>query len=127
MLAGATWRRDLADIENSIVFIDEDSAFMKTHEFAHAARHSSNYYVLIAREALPQLPYSVDEIYGLKNTTRSSSKYPAYTRVSTSVYRVFGSTTFTGERPALVIVEDSNSAIPAGIIRVVGAQLVAVC
>ena len=82
---------------------------MKTHEFAHAARHSSNYYVLIAREALPQLPYSVDEIYGLKNTTRSSSKYPAYKRVYTSVYRVFGSTTFTGERPELVIVEDSNS------------------
>ena len=109
VLAGVTWRRDLADIENSIVFIDEDSAFMKTHEFAHAARHSSNYYVLIAREALPQLPYSVDEIYGLKNTTRSSSKYPAYKRVYTSVYRVFGSTTFTGERPELVIVEDSNS------------------
>lgn len=109
VLAGVTWRRDLADIENSIVFIDEDNAFMKTHEFAHAARHSSNYYVLIAREALPQLPYSVDEIYGLKNTTRSSSKYPAYKRVYTSVYRVFGSTTFTGERPELVIVEDSNS------------------
>lgn len=109
VLAGVTWRRDLADIENSIVFIDEDSAFMKTHEFAHAARHSSNYYVLIAREALPQLPYSVDEIYGLKNTTRSSSKSPAYKRVYTSVYRVFGSTTFTGERPELVIVEDSNS------------------
>lgn len=109
VLAGVTWRRDLADIENSIVFIDEDNAFMKTHEFAHAARRSSNYYVLIAREALPQLPYSVDEIYGLKNTTRSSSKYPAYKRVYTSVYRVFGSTTFTGERPELVIVEDSNS------------------
>lgn len=109
VLAGVTWQRDLADIENSIVFIDEDNAFMKTHEFAHAARHSSNYYVLIAREALPQLPYSVDEIYGLKNTTRSSSKYPAYKRVYTSVYRVFGSTTFTGERPDLVIVEDSNS------------------
>lgn len=109
VLAGAKWQRDLADIENSIVFIDEDNAFMKTYEFAHAARHSSNYYVLIAREALPQLPYSVDEIYGLKNTTRSSSKNPAYKRIYTSVYRVFGFTGFTGERPELVIVEDSNS------------------
>lgn len=109
VLAGAKWQRDLADIEDSIVFIDEDNAFMKTHEFAHAARHSSNYYVPIAREALPQLPYSVDEIYGLKNATRSSSKYPAYKRVYTSVYRIFSSTSFTGERPDLVIVEDSNS------------------
>lgn len=91
VLSGRSWERDLESIENSIVFIDEDNAFMKTHEFAHAARHSSNYYVLVAREALPKLPYSVDEIYGLKNTTRASSKYPAYNRVHTSVYRIFGS------------------------------------
>lgn len=32
VLAGAKWQRDLADIEDSIVFIDEDNAFMKTHE-----------------------------------------------------------------------------------------------
>lgn len=82
---------------------------MKTHELAHAARHSSNYYVLVAREALPQLPYSVDEIYGLRNTARSSSKYPAYARVHTSVYRIFGDASFSGERPELVVVEDSHS------------------
>lgn len=109
VLSGRNWKRDLESIENCIVFIDEDNAFMKTHEFAHAARHSSNYYVLVAREALPQLPYSVDEIYGLKNTTRASSKYPAYNRVHTSVYRIFGSFAFDGLRPEVVIVEDSNS------------------
>lgn len=64
---------------------------------------------MISREALPQLPYSVDEIYGLRNTTRSSSKYPAYNRVHTSVYRIFGSLAFDGGRPEVVIVEDSNS------------------
>lgn len=77
VLSGKNWLRDLAEMENSIVFVDEDNAFMKTYEFTHAARHSSNYYVLVAREALPQLPYSVDEIYGLRNTARPSSKYPA--------------------------------------------------
>ena len=55
VLAGAKWQRDLADIENSIVFIDEDNAFMKTYEFAHAARHSSNYYVLIARRGIASI------------------------------------------------------------------------
>ena len=109
VLSGKNWQRDLAEMENSIVFIDEDNAFMKTYEFAHAARHSSNYYVLVAREALPQLPYSVDEIYGLRNTARPSSKYPAYARVHTSVYRIFGDASFSGERPELVIVEDSHS------------------
>ncbi len=109
VLSGRNWQRDLACIENSIVFIDEDNAFMRTYDFAHAARHSSNYYVLVAREALPQLPYSVDEIYGLKNTNRASSKYPAYSRVYASTYRIYTDDTFAGERPQLVVVEDSNS------------------
>lgn len=109
VLSGRNWERDLSCIENSIVFIDEDNAFMKSYEFAHAARRSSNYYVLVAREALPQLPYSVDEIYGLKNTNRASSKYPAYSRVYASAYRIYADDEFAGEKPQLVVVEDSNS------------------
>lgn len=80
------------------MLIDEDNAFMKSYEFAHAARRSSNYYVLVAREALPQLPYSVDEIYSLRNTGRASSKYPAYSRVYTSTYRIYADDEFAGEK-----------------------------
>lgn len=109
VVSGRNWQRDLSYIENSIVFIDEDNAFMKSYEFAHEARHSSNYYVLVAREALPQLPYSVDEIYGLRNTNRSSSKYPVYSRVYASAYRIYADDEFVGEKPQLVVVEDSNS------------------
>lgn len=109
ILAGRNWLRDLSFIENSIVFVDEDNAFMKSHEFAHAARRSSNYYVLVARESLPQLPYSVDEIYGLKNTNRSTTKYPIYSRTYASTYRIYGKSEFDGARPQVVIVEDSNS------------------
>ena len=109
ILAGRNWLRDLSLIENSIVFVDEDNAFMKSHEFAHAARRSSNYYVLVARESLPQLPYSVDEIYGLKNTNRSTTKYPVYSRTYASTYRIYGKSEFDGARPQVVIVEDSNS------------------
>lgn len=109
VLSGRSWERDLADISDSIVFIDEDSTFMRSHEFAHAARNSNNYYVLVARESMAQLPYSVDEIYGLRNTGRASSKYPAYSRVYASTYRIYGDDSFVGERPELVVVEDSNS------------------
>lgn len=109
ILAGRNWLRDLSFIENSIVFIDEDNAFMKSHEFAHAARRSSNYYVLVARESLPQLLYSVDEIYGLKNTNRSTTKYPVYSRTYASTYRIYGKSEFDGAKPQVVIVEDSNS------------------
>ena len=108
-LSGRNWQRDLEAISGSIVFIDEDNAFMRSHEFARAAKASDNYYVLVAREALPQLPYSVDEIYELKNTGRSSSKYPAYSRTYTSTQRVYGPQRFDGSRPDLVVVEDSNS------------------
>lgn len=109
VLSGRHWMRDLTSIENSIVFIDEDNAFMKTHEFAHAARHSTNYYVLVARESLPQLPYSVDEIFGLKNTNRSTTKYPVYSRTYASTFRIYGNRSFDGSKPEVVVVEDSNS------------------
>ena len=109
VLSGKKWQRDLESISGSIVFIDEDNAFMRSREFAHAAKNSDNYYVLVAREALPQLPYSVDEIYELRNTGRSSSKYPAYSRTYTSTHRVYGVRQFDGTRPDLVVVEDSNS------------------
>ena len=108
-LSGRNWQRDLEAISGSIVFIDEDNAFMRSHEFARAAKASDNYYVLVAREALPQLPYSVDEIYEFKNTGCSSSKYPAYSRTYTSTQRVYGPQRFDGSRPDLVVVEDSNS------------------
>lgn len=65
--------------------------------------------MLVAREALPQLPYSVDEIYGLRNTNRATTKYPVYTRTYTSTYRIYGKAEFSGEKPELVVVEDSNS------------------
>ena len=80
-ISGKYWRRDLQEISSSIVFIDEGNTFVRSREFAHEAKRSSNYYVIVARESLRQLPYSVDEIYGLKNTNRTTTKYPVYSRV----------------------------------------------
>lgn len=48
VLSGKKWQRDLESISGSIVFIDEDNAFMRSREFAHAAKNSDNYYVLVA-------------------------------------------------------------------------------
>lgn len=87
-ISGKYWRRDLQEISSSIVFIDEGNTFVRSREFAHEAKRSSNYYVIVARESLRQLPYSVDEIYGLKNTNRTTTKYPVYS-VSTPLHIVF--------------------------------------
>ena len=109
VLAGKNWQRDLGCIHSSIVFIDEDGFFTRSQDFAHEAKASDNYYVIVSRESLPQLPYSVDEIYGLKNTNRATTKYPVYTRTYASAYRVYGGSDFVGGRPDLVVVEGSNS------------------
>ena len=89
VLSGKDWARDLTGYSSCIIFIDEDSAFMRSCEFASMAKASDNYYVLVARESLHQLPYSVDEIYGLKNSNRSTTKYPVYSRIYASTYRIY--------------------------------------
>ena len=61
----------LENISESIIFIDEENTFINTEEFASAIQGTDNYYVLITRENLYNLPYSVEEIYGLY----SSGKY----------------------------------------------------
>ena len=62
------WRQSLELIQESIVFIDEGNTFIRTKEFAEVVKGSSNYYVLITRDALPALPYSIREVYGIRTT-----------------------------------------------------------
>ena len=45
--------------------IDEETRVIKTPEFAARIKDSDNYYVIITRENLSNLPYSVEEIYGV--------------------------------------------------------------
>lgn len=53
----------MADIKDSIVFIDEGNEFVFTDEFAAAVQDTDNYYVIATREGIPSLPYSIEEIY----------------------------------------------------------------
>ena len=70
-LSGRKWEREIAELKNSIVFIDEGYHFMLSQEFASSIKSTSNYYVIVTRERLENIPYSVDEIYGI----RTSGKY----------------------------------------------------
>ncbi len=60
------WQARIERIEDSIIFIDEGNKFIKSEEFARTIRNTSNYYVIITRESLYNLPYSVEEIYEMK-------------------------------------------------------------
>ena len=68
------WQNRLETIHNSIVFVDEGCKFLKTHEFARAVDGNDNFFVLITRESLPQISYSVHSILTLRNTRRIGSK-----------------------------------------------------
>ncbi|MCD8014699.1 MAG: Fis family transcriptional regulator [Lachnospiraceae bacterium] len=85
-LGGRDWKLLLTSIHETIVFIDEDNAFLPTVEFAEAIRNSDNYYVLVTREGLPNLPYSVEEIYGI----RQSGKYAGLKPVFNEFYHIYG-------------------------------------
>ena len=64
-LEGHDWKLILENLSNHILFIDEENAFINTEEFAASIKQSDNYFVLITRENLYNLPYSVEEIYGM--------------------------------------------------------------
>ncbi len=66
VLTGTDWQIRLDNIKDSIVFIDEGNKFIKSEDFARTVRNSDNYYVIITRENLYNLPYSVEEIYEMR-------------------------------------------------------------
>ena len=106
VISGREWKVLLGTISDSIVFIDEDNEFLPTVEFADAAKNSDNYYVIVTREGLANLPYSVDEIYGI----RSSGKYAGLKQVYHELYHIYSYDSGQLDLfPEVVIVEDSNS------------------
>lgn len=106
VLAGPLWKEQLAGIRESIVFIDEGNDFIKKEEFAGEIQKTDNYYVIISRESLPTLPYSIEEIYGI----RVSGKYGILKQSYHEFYHLYGADTYKKEIiPELIITEDSNS------------------
>lgn len=108
VLTANDWKIRLENIKDSIVFIDEGNKFIKSEEFARAVRDSDNYYVLITRENLYNLPYSVEEIYEMR-PYRHSMKLG---RVYNGTRRFYSDIPVKDHSVAnadVLITEDSNS------------------
>lgn len=106
VLTDYDWENRLPRINNSIVFVDEGNQFISSSAFARAIVGSDNYYVLITRENLYQLPYSVDAVLKLKTTTsrfRTTyvKSYPHYKYLEAPVDQL--------QRTDIILTEDSNS------------------
>ena len=62
--------------------------------------------MIVTREALPALPYSVEEIYGI----RTSGKYGTLKQSYHEFYRLYGAKTYEkAVTPEVILTEDSNS------------------
>lgn len=106
VLTGTLWREQLSAMQDAIVFIDEGNEFVKSKDFSKEIQVTDNYYVIVSREGLPTLPYSVDEIYGI----RTSGKYGTLKQYYHEFYRIYGDNTLAKTvKPETVIIEDSNS------------------
>ncbi len=74
VLEGNMWQMLLKNLSGNIIFIDEENQFIRQQEFAELVKASDNYFVIITRENLYNLPYSVEEIYGLYSSKVSEHK-----------------------------------------------------
>lgn len=110
-LEAPDWKLVLPTLHDQIIFLDEGSAFIKSEEFAGMVKKSDNYFVLITREDLANLPYSVEEIYGI----HTSGKYHDMKRTYNEFYHIYGAEQIAGSnitkpvKPDYLLVEDSNS------------------
>lgn len=100
------WKQELAGVEDSIVFIDEGNKFVFDIEFASYIKSTDNYYVIVTREGIPTLPYSVKEIYRIRNSGKYGNLkqiynefYPFYTVKEDSQI----------DKKEMIITENSNS------------------
>ena len=85
VLEGNNWKNELSFLDDCIVFIDEGNSFIASKEFATAIKGTDNYYVLVTREGLDNLPYSVNEIYGI----HTSGKYAGFKQVYHEFYHIY--------------------------------------
>ena len=105
VLEGNNWQENLSLMNDSIVFIDEGNRFVESSDFAKAVKNSGNYYVIVTREGLDNLPYSIEEIYGI----HTSGKYADLKQVYHEFYRIYGNNNFNDCRIEKIITENSNS------------------
>lgn len=89
------------NVRNSIFVIDEGREWIKSDEFARLVSKSSNYFVIISRDPLYSLPYSVHSVITLKTRNGRDS-------FETISEKLFVRTT-SGKDVDIVITEDSKS------------------
>lgn len=105
-IEGDNWEADIERNSGKIIVIDEDSHFIRLKTFAEAVRGSDNYFLLITRNYLGQLPVSVEEIYVLTGAKNKKFK-KVYSEID-GMYDNPGKR-YLPFKPQVIITEDSGS------------------
>ena len=108
VLTEADWEIRLQNMKDSIIFIDEGNRFIKSTDFARCVRESDNYYVIITRESLYNLPYSVEEIYEMRKIRHNMTLGKVYN----GIRKFYSDIPVENNRitdTETIITEDSNS------------------
>lgn len=108
VIENASWKERLATLQQCIIFIGEGAPFLRSKEFTRMVKGSDNYFVLVTRDSLEHLPYSIEEIYGMRQE-RDSQKYQNAKRIYNETYQLYNLQAKEDIQPELVITEDSNS------------------
>jgi hypothetical protein len=88
---------------NTIIFYEENLEFVKTIEFANAVCKSDNYVVIVGRDDIPTLPYSVKEIKTL--VTKNNNGY-----FETTLSEIHNLNMFDKPfEPEVIVTEDEGS------------------
>ena len=101
VLDGNNWDVILERTNSSVVFVDESTKFLNEYNFAKAIIHTDNYYVLVTREPLPQIAYSIDAIKQIIKNDRKPRIEKIYDKLTIK--------DITAAKYDLIIVEDSKS------------------
>lgn len=89
-----------------VLFIDETEKFVASHDFVRILKQSDNYFVIITREHLKSLPYSITEICGF----RTDNQKNAIGQIYNELYRIYGQYAASSKIiPTLIITEDFKS------------------
>ena len=95
----------LGATSNTIYLVDESFDNIGTKEFASIMKHSDNYFVLITRRSLKNVPYSINEIYTLKSEKLESNS----DKIKNVFKNRFDISNKLDFNPDILISEDSKS------------------
>ena len=105
ILTNNDWKETIESSSNTIFFIDEGYKFTKNKIFTDLVQESDNYFVIVTRENLQSLPYSVEEIYGIKEYDYKDT----VVRVHNQFTSLYTQDLRPAEMPDLVITEDRKA------------------